>query len=201
MQFLEKSLTILIGSLLIAIGVNLFLVPFGLLEGGAVGVSLIFHYMLDVKVGLTFLLLSIPIFIMAWFFYRSFFYNGIHGMLFSSLIIDLLYPLHKLGGGLGVSPLFGAAFGGIIIGAGAGIMLRRDISIGGIDLFSQMIARKLRMNAGIAIFLVDVVIVTIGSLMLESVFLSISLTTVLLSGITTSIIVSTAPELSKELTH
>lgn len=72
MYILQKALTLFIGSLLVAIGVNLFLVPFGLLDGGAIGISLIIHYAMGVKVGLTFLIVSIPIFMLAWKYYRSF---------------------------------------------------------------------------------------------------------------------------------
>ena len=190
MYMIQKALTIFIGSLLIAIGVNVFLVPFELLDGGALGISLIFHYTMDVKVGLTFLIVSIPIFMLAWKYYRSFFYNGIHGMLLSSLIMDLLYPLNMIGRELVTSPLLSAICGGIFIGIGVGIMLRLDISIGGTDLLAQMIARKLSINPGVMIFCIDILIVTMGSLLISSVHLVLSFTTVFIVGITTSLIVS-----------
>nr|WP_255457389.1 YitT family protein [Sporosarcina sp. JAI121] len=187
---MKKALMIFIGSLLVAIGVNVFLVPFELLDGGGLGISLIFHYAMDVKVGLTFLIVSIPIFLLAWKYYRSFFYHGIHGMLFSSLIIDLLYPLHIIGREIVTIPLVSAICGGIVIGTGIGIMLRLDISIGGTDLLAQMIAKKLNVNAGFVIFCVDVLIVTTGSLLIPSIHLVLSFATVLSAGITASLIVS-----------
>jgi len=189
LYIIQKALTLFIGSLLVAIGVNLFLVPFGLLDGGAIGISLIIHYAMGVKVGLTFLIVSIPIFVLAWKYYRSFFYNGIHGMLLSSLIMDLLYPLNMIGRELVTSPLISAICGGIFIGVGVGIMLRLDISIGGTDLLAQMIARKLSINPGVMIFCIDVLIVTMGSLLIPSVHLVLSFTTVIMVGITTSLIV------------
>ena len=189
MYILQKALTLFIGSLLVAIGVNLFLVPFGLLDGGAIGISLIIHYAMGVKVGFTFLIVSIPIFMLAWKYYRSFFYNGIHGMLLSSLIMDLLYPLNMIGRELVTSPLISAICGGIFIGVGVGIMLRLDISIGGTDLLAQMIARKLSINPGVMIFCIDILIVTMGSLLIPSVHLVLSFTTVIMVGITTSLIV------------
>jgi uncharacterized membrane-anchored protein YitT (DUF2179 family) len=187
---LQKALTIFLGSLLIAIGVNVFLIPFELLDGGAIGISLIFHYAMDVKVGLTFLIVSIPIFMLAWKYYRTFFYNGIHGMLLSSMIIDLLYPLQMIGREVVTVPLVSAACGGIVIGLGIGIMLRLDISIGGTDLLGQMIARKLAINPGFMIFCIDILIVTMGSLLIPSVHLVLSFTTVFIVGLTTSLIVS-----------
>jgi uncharacterized membrane-anchored protein YitT (DUF2179 family) len=194
---LQKALTIFIGSILVAIGVNAFLVPFELLDGGAIGISLIIHYAMGVKVGLTFLIVGIPIFILAWKYYRSFFYNGIHGMLLSSLIIDLLYPLNIIGKELVIAPLISAICGGIFIGVGVGIMLRLDISIGGTDLLAQMIAKKLAINPGVMIFCIDILIVTMGSLLIPSVHLVLSFTTVFIVGITTSLIVSK----SKKVIH
>ena len=190
MLFLKKTITILLGSLLIAIGINVFLVPHKLLEGGALGISLTLHYLFDVKVGLTFLLISIPIFIIAWFFYRSFFYNGIHGMLLSSMIIDMLYPLHVIGKNIEVSPIISATLGGILIGAGVGIMFLMDISDGGLDLLGQMLARKLSFNAGVIIFCFDIVIVTIGTMLIASSDLLLSYVTIIFVGITTSLIVA-----------
>ncbi len=158
------------------------------------GISLIFHYILDVKVGMTFLLISIPIFVLAWIFYRSFFYNGIHGMLFSSLIIDIFYPLQIIGRETVLSPLVSAVCGGILIGSGVGIMLHHDISIGGTDLLAQMIAKKLTINPGIMILIIDLLIVSVGSYLIQSVHLLLSVTTVLFVGLTTSVIVSISPK-------
>lgn len=190
MYFLQKIVTIVIGSVLIAIGLNFFLVPFGLLEGGALGISLIIHYLINVKVGFTFLLISIPIFMLAWLYFRPFFYNGIHGMLLSSFIIDVLYPLHTIGRDFVTSPLLSAVLGGIVIGTGIGIMLSLDITIGGTDLLAQMIARKLAINPGFMIFCFDVLIVTAGSILIHSVQLGLSFTTIFFVGLTTVLIVS-----------
>ncbi|WP_318614108.1 YitT family protein [Sporosarcina sp. YIM B06819] len=190
MYFLKKAVTIVFGSLLVAMGLNVFLMPFGLLDGGALGISLIFHYVMGVKVGFTFMLVSIPIFILAWIFYRSFFFNGVHGMLLSSLIIDVLSPLQTIGKEFVTSPLLAAIGGGIMIGIGIGLMLRLDTSIGGMDLFAQMIANKMGMNPGWMIFYIDLLIVTAGSFVIPSVQLLLSMVTVLCVGMTTSLIVS-----------
>lgn len=103
--------------------------------------------------------------------------------------MDLLYPLNMIGRELVTSPLISAICGGIFIGVGVGIMLRLDISIGGTDLLAQMIARKLSINPGVMIFCIDILIVTMGSLLIPSVHLVLSFTTVIMVGITTSLIV------------
>lgn len=181
-------MTILIGSVLIGLGVNIFLVPFELLDGGALGISLIIHYIKDVKVGLTLLLVSVPIFVIAFFSYRSFFYKGIHGMLFSSLMIDILSPLHVISQKIALTSIASASIGGIIIGTGVGIMLRHDISIGGTDLLAQMIAERLKINTGYMIFFNDILIVSIGSIILLSSSLLLSYTTVFFVSVTITVI-------------
>ena len=89
---MKKSGVILLGSMLLAFGINFFLVPFELIDGGVIGIGLIINYLTDVKAGLVIIVLSIPIFALAWFYNKKYFYNSLHGMLVSSFIIDLLSP-------------------------------------------------------------------------------------------------------------
>lgn len=187
-MFLQKSLIIFLGSILIAIGINFFIVPYHLLDGGAIGISLIIHYLFNVKVGIAIICVSLPIFLIAWMNYRTFFYNGIHGLLFSSVIIDFLYPLHIAGQKLITNELAGAISGGIFVGLGIGLMLRSDITIGGTDLLAQMISKMLRINPGLGILSIDILVVVLGSLLVDSVSLLYSCITVVSVGITTTLL-------------
>ncbi|WP_331457310.1 YitT family protein [Bacillus sp. FJAT-22090] len=187
-MFLQKSLIIFLGSILIAIGINFFIVPYHLLDGGAIGISLIIHYLFNVKVGIAIICVSLPIFLIAWMNYRTFFYNGIHGLLFSSVIIDFFYPLHIAGQKLITNELAGAISGGIFVGLGIGLMLRSDITIGGTDLLAQMISKMLRINPGLGILSIDILVVVMGSLLVDSVSLLYSCITVVSVGITTTLL-------------
>lgn len=61
MHFFNKAIIIVFGSLILSVGINFFLVPFDLLDGGIIGIGLIIKYILGIKVGLTIIVLSIPI--------------------------------------------------------------------------------------------------------------------------------------------
>jgi uncharacterized membrane-anchored protein YitT (DUF2179 family) len=91
---LQKTAAIIGGSLLISIGINFFLIPFKVLDGGLIGIGLIINYLFGAKVGLVMLFCSIPIFLLAWFQYRGIVYNSLYGLVISSVFIDLLVPLH-----------------------------------------------------------------------------------------------------------
>ncbi|RKJ17248.1 hypothetical protein D7X33_46885, partial [Butyricicoccus sp. 1XD8-22] len=65
MQVFIKGLVIIIGSILISLGINLFLVPYEILDGGIIGIGLILNYLWNLKPGLMIICLSIPIFMIA----------------------------------------------------------------------------------------------------------------------------------------
>jgi uncharacterized membrane-anchored protein YitT (DUF2179 family) len=189
LPFIHKSISIIVGSLLMATGVNVFLINHELLDGGTFGMGLILHYLTGLQVGLMVITLSIPVLILAWFYNRSFLYNSIHGMLFSSFIVDLTYhPLRALGLILNQNPMTSAILGGLFVGAGIGLMLRFDTSIGGTDLLGQIIANYARINPGMVIFLIDMLIVFSGNFIITDSSFLLSGITVVCVGTMTSLI-------------
>ncbi|WP_304415228.1 YitT family protein [Brevibacillus aydinogluensis] len=84
MYWLQKSVAILAGSVLVAVGVNLFLVPHQLMDGGMIGLGLLATYYLHVPPGLVMILVSLPVYALVFAFDRSLFAHSFHGMLISS---------------------------------------------------------------------------------------------------------------------
>ena len=56
---------IIVGSLLIALGTNLFLLPNKMTTGGASGIATIFYYLFNIPRGITKLVINIPLFIIS----------------------------------------------------------------------------------------------------------------------------------------
>lgn len=183
MGFWRKTFAIIIGSILIGVGINGFLAPLHLLDGGIIGISLIMTYLWGFKSGFTIILLSIPIFLIAWFHYRTYFYSSLHGMLCSSFFIDLSAPIK---GDFHFNPFFSAVIGGIFIGSGIGIMLSQEVSTGGTDLLAQFISKLYKCNVGVIIFLIDAIVILIGSRTLGADTFIYSSIAILVVGITTS---------------
>ncbi|WP_077211052.1 YitT family protein [Bacillus dakarensis] len=155
----QKILAIIIGSAVLGIGVNGFIVPHHLLDGGLIGISLIFHYYYHFPTGLTMIFLSIPLYILSWFFNKRYFYYSIHGLLVSSFLIDVLSFLrHQFT--LNILP--SAIIGGILIGCGIGIMLRYETSTGGTDLLAQILSKMVSINVGLLIFMIDGIVILLG---------------------------------------
>lgn len=183
----KKILAILIGSFIISIGVNNFFVPFHILDGGMIGLGLILHYKFDVSIGITSILLSVPIYIAAWIWYRDFFFNSIVGFIVSSLFIDLFQSFTVNVDAL--PDLAGAIIGGILLGVGVGVMFLYDISTGGLDLLGQMFADLSKTNVGIIIFIIDLLVVFAGYTVITFPEMILSVIAVTATGVATTAIV------------
>ncbi|MFJ8237596.1 YitT family protein [Ureibacillus sp. NPDC094379] len=188
MYIIKKGLSIILGSFFVAIGVNVFITPYQILDGGVIGLALILHYLYHWQIGLMLILLSIPIFMIAWFKYRSYFYNSLHGLIISSFIIDLLKPLETSLRMFQIDGVVSAILGGFFVGLGIGIMLRHETSTGGTDLLAQFISDKTKVNVGIIIFFIDSAVVLLGGILLSTNTLLLSIITILVVGLTTSVV-------------
>ncbi|CAN7649596.1 YitT family protein [Bacillus sp. SD075] len=180
----QKAAAILIGSLLLSIGINGFLIPHHLLDGGITGIALILHYYFDFPTGLAMFLLSIPLCIYAWIYERTFFYNSFLGLIVASIFIDWLAPLRNQFS----LPIFSSMLlGGGLIGIGVGIMLRYEASTGGTDLLAQFISKAFSINIGVVIFMIDGLIVTAAFNTLELKAFLFSFLTICIIGMITSL--------------
>ncbi|KGR76685.1 YitT family protein [Ureibacillus sinduriensis] len=183
MQFIQKGIAIVLGSIFLSLGINVFLTPYEILDGGIIGLSLIIYYLFSLKIGLMIIVLSIPIFILAWFKYKPYFFNSLHGLLVSSVMIDLFKPFRTL---VELPPITSSIIGGIFVGIGIGLMLRYETSTGGTDLLAQFISDKTHINVGIVIFIIDAAVVCLGGVFISSNTFLLSIFTILCVGITTS---------------
>ncbi|MGI8314613.1 YitT family protein [Halobacillus mangrovi] len=187
-SFLKKGIAIIAGSLLLSLGINFFLIPDHVLDGGMIGLGLIANYVWGLKVGFTIICFSIPIFTLAWFHYRAYFYNSLHGLLVSSLSIDVLSGLRDYH--LALDPAVSSILGGALVGGGIGLMLRNKTSTGGTDLLAQMISDWLKMNVGFVIFAFDLLIIGVSGYLFSTQTLLLSTITILSVALVTMLCTS-----------
>ncbi|WP_027409149.1 YitT family protein [Anoxybacteroides tepidamans] len=184
----KKAMAIGLGSLLLAIGINVFLVPHRLLDGGMIGIGLIAKYLWNIKAGMTIICLSVPLYVIAWFYYRTFFYNSLHGLLVSSFMIDVCSIFRGI---IVFPPTISSIIGGIFVGTGIGMMLREETSTGGTDLLAQFIGKMTGWNVGIIIFIIDMLVITVGSVIVPVASFMNSFIVVCVVGIVTTMLTRT----------
>ncbi len=157
---IKEIIETIIGSLIMAIGVSLFLLPNQLSSGGLAGIATIIYYLMGIPMGTTILVLNIPLFILAWVkLGRSFIIKSLIGTVSFSFFIDMIDQLPALT----QDRFLACIYGGILIGIGTAIILKGHSSTGGSDLIS-FLARSYKPNLrmGQVIIIIDVVIVTLN---------------------------------------
>ncbi|MET1178235.1 YitT family protein [Peribacillus simplex] len=177
---MKKFVTLLFSSFCIGVGLNLFIVPIHLINGGIFGISLLIKYVWGIQVGHTMIMINIPIYLLSLLYDKSYFFNAILGLAFTSTIIDWLTPLNGL---VHLPIITSAIIGGMTIGIGVGFMLRQHISPGGVDLLALLISKTTATNPGIIIFIIDSLIVIAGIIILNDLKLIYSLLTISCVGI------------------
>ncbi|MFE4042405.1 YitT family protein [Priestia sp. YIM B13490] len=181
----RKIPVVFVGSLLLSIGINGFLVPHYLLDGGTIGIALILHYYFEFPTGVTMIILGLPLCWFAWIYERHYFYNSFYGLIISSLLIDWLEPIKNQ---FQFSIFSSVILGGIFIGTGVGLMLRYETSTGGTDLLAQLISKAFSLNIGMVILIIDGLIITAGLPLLGPKMFLFSCSTIFIGGLTTWLI-------------
>ena len=147
---------IVLGCLIGGAAYPLFLVPNNIAPGGLTGIATIFNYLWGWPVGVTSMLLNLPLFLIGYkamgrvFVFRSF----VATMLFSAFI-DLLQlpPLTD-------DVLLGSVYGALVLGVGLGLIMRGGATTGGSDMVARMVHQKFPVvTVGAFLFLVDCAVI------------------------------------------
>lgn len=177
---MKKLFVLLFSSMCIGIGLNTFILPLHLINGGVFGISLLIKYIWGIQVGHSMLMLNTPIYLLSLLYDKSYFINAILGLVFTSTIIDLLASLNGI---VHLPTLISAILGGITIGIGVGLMIRLHISPGGIDLLALLISKSKAINPGIVMFSIDLLIIVAGIIVLRDFKLIYSIITISCVGL------------------
>lgn len=158
-------LFILLGCIIASLGVNLFLSHAQLLSGGATGVALILEYTIGMPAGLVVLIVNIPLLILSYKkLDRSFTIYTTIGMLCLSISLMLTKPFTNLIN-LDNDLLIFCIYGGVLCGAGYGLVFLRNGSTGGTDIITMLIRKKYsNFNIGSLGFSLNLVIIIIGAI-------------------------------------
>ena len=163
------------GSIVFGIGLKSIAVPQGFITGGISGLTLLLYYVSGLlSPGLWYLLVNIPIFLAGWIHVsRRFFLYSLYGMATLSAAIDLIgftFPIHE--------PILAVLAGGVLMGAGTGIILHSLGSAGGLDIVGIILNQKFNLRLGTFYFAFNIVLFTFSfgfldaDLVLYSLFMS-----------------------------
>lgn len=144
-KFIRRAIFIFLGSALFSVGLEIFLVPNRIIDGGIVGIAIITSHLSGLPLGIFLVLFNLP------FLYigykqigKTFAISTLYAVAVMSLGTTLLHPVKALT----FDPLLAAVFGGIILGIGVGMVIRSGGSLDGTEILAILFSKKLPFSVG-----------------------------------------------------
>ncbi len=158
-------LLILLGALIQALSMRLFLIPAQLVSGGISGAAQIIHHFVDFPIGLMVFIGNVPLFILGWRHLggRRFATRTAVAVAAFSLFTDLLafwIPPQGMTDDLVLNCLYG----GLMLGIGLGIVYRGKGTSGGSDILGRVLNHRFGISISQAYLLTDTLVVLAGGL-------------------------------------
>lgn len=154
----ESYLFLLIGAFIEAVGLEMFLIPNNMVDGGTIGISIMLSYITHINLG------TIILCINAFFVYMALQSLG------KEFVIKMIYATLMLGMSVNfvhynLSPatndlLLTTVFGGMCLGVGVGLILRNSAATDGTEILSIRISKKTGFSVGEIIMFFNVFIYT-----------------------------------------
>ncbi|WP_010492146.1 YitT family protein [Paenibacillus elgii] len=144
-KLVKRAVIILLGAALVSVGLENFLVPNNIIDGGIVGISIITSHLSGIPIGVFLLLFNLPfLFIGYKQIGKTFALSTLFAVSLMSVGTWLLHPVPPLT----TDPLLAAVFGGIILGIGVGMVIRSGGSLDGTEIMAILFSKKMPFSVG-----------------------------------------------------
>ncbi len=179
-KFWFSWIGITLGALVMAAGFVLFTNPYKIIPGGVYGLGRVLHYVVpSIQTGTFGFMLDIPLMITGIIvFGGAFGAKTVYAALLTPVFMNTLtsYMGENPADGISVisryfdfsdNVLVAAIFGGVLIGAGVGLIVKFGATSGGTDIVAMLLVKFAKMKFSTAMFLTESVIVITGMLILQ----------------------------------
>jgi len=158
-KILLRALFILIGAILMAVALEIFLIPNTIMDGGIMGISIILSHVTHWNLGVFIFILNIPfLFIGYKHIGKTFTISTLFGIIVLSISTTLLHHVDAFTNDM----LLVTFFGGIILGVGVGIVIRYGGCLDGAEVLAILASKRLPVSVGQSVMLINCVVFGIG---------------------------------------
>jgi len=148
---------IIIGAALVSVALEIFLIPNRIIDGGVIGISIMGSYLSGVPVGVFIILLNLPFFFVGYKqIGKTFALSTVFAVVCLSIGVTILGHFPKLTEDVFLSSIFG----GIINGAGVGLIIRNGGSLDGTEAVAIILDKRSSFSIGEIVMLFNLFILT-----------------------------------------
>ncbi|WP_420491399.1 YitT family protein [Neobacillus drentensis] len=144
-KIFQRILLITLGAILMSVGLEIFLVPNNVIDGGITGISIMLSYITDWKLGMFLFLFNIPFIFLGYKqIGKTFALSTLYGIVILSITTTILHPVPAFTQDI----LLATVFGGILLGVGVGLVIRYGGSLDGTEILAILFNNKLPFSVG-----------------------------------------------------
>ncbi|PEQ94032.1 hypothetical protein CN481_10395 [Bacillus sp. AFS006103] len=150
-----RTIAITIGAILMATGLEIFLVPNHVIDGGITGISIMLAHIIGWKLGIFIFILNLPFVYMGYKqMGKTFAISTIYGIIVLSIFVSFFHPIPAFTDDI----LLATVFGGMILGMGVGIVIRNGGALDGTEILALVITKKVPFSVGQIIMIINIFI-------------------------------------------
>ena len=152
---------IFIGTIIAAAGLEMFLIPNEIIDGGVVGISIMASHLTKIPLGILTFILNLPFLYLGYKqIGKTFVFSSLFAIASFSCWVSVFYHhfwvTHDM--------LLASVFGGIILGVGVGIIIRYGASLDGTEMISIIISENTSFSVGQLVLIINVFILSAAAL-------------------------------------
>ncbi len=156
-----RYIFLFIGSVLAATGLEIFLIPNNIIDGGIVGISIITSYLTKLPVSLFIIVFNIPFLFLGYKqIGKTFVLSSLFSVVSFSFWVSVFHPIPELTSDI----LLASVFGGIVLGIGVGIIIRYGGSLDGTEMVAIIINKRTSFSVGEMVMFFNVFILSSAGL-------------------------------------
>ena len=160
--YVKKYAMIFVGAIIAAFGLEEFLIPNNVIDGGIVGVSIMMETITGVSLGVFLVVLNIPFLFMGYKqIGKNFAIATLVAICFLAVWSEVFEPLQKVTD----DPFLAAIFGGIIDGLGVGLIIRAGGSLDGTEIVAIIMDKKSVFSVGEVVMFINLFILSSAGLL------------------------------------
>jgi len=157
--FIARYIMITIGIIFVSIGLEVFLIPNHIIDGGITGISIMLSYLTNIPLNIIVVILNIPfIFVSSKQMGRRFAIGYLYAMAALSAGLILAKNLESIT----QDTLLATLFGGVLLGIGVGLVIRYGACMDGTEMAAILISKKTNTSVGQFVLICNLFIFTVA---------------------------------------
>ena len=137
-EILKRFIFITIGAVLMAVALEIFLVPNEIIDGGITGISIVLSSITPIKLGVFLFIINLPfLFIGYKQIGKTFAFSTLYGIVVLSVATTFLHHVDPFTN----EKILAVLFGGLILGLGVGLVIRYGGALDGTEIIAILLSK------------------------------------------------------------